>query len=320
MARRLLVDDLIDEVRTQLNEQNQEVVTDEQILQTLNRAQDRVANILARHYEAPLLVNEIVPVVLGQKEYPIPEEALEQRLEKVEILIGTAYQEIPRINYRQVTNYDQTVPTALPLYYYVKGNKYVLLPSPTAPYPLRIWYMRDPEPFVKCQGTIQVINTTSQYLIVDSIGNELSTESDQLNSYFNVIDAESGDIKGSFQVLNISGNKITIKSIPNRTSVYNKEILTSLADLDIQPDDVISTIHGSCVPFMKKPNSNYIIQYSVTEITRSLGGENGAENQVLRELEEDVKKSWVGRENYSFVVRKNKNWPRALRRFTISAS
>jgi len=319
MARRLLVDDLIEEVRTQLNEQNQEVVTDDQILQTLNRAQDKVANILSRHYEAPLLTNTIVPVILDQKEYKIPEDALEQRLEKVEVVIGTAYQEVPRIDYRQVTNYDQVVPTALPLYYYIKGNKFLLLPSPAAQYPLRIWYMKDPEPFVKSQGTIQVINETSKYIVVDSIGDSLTTVSDELNSYFNVIDAESGDIKGSFQVLNISGNKITIKSNPNRTTVYNKNILTSFEDLDIQPDDVISTIQGSCVPFMKKPNANYIIQYSVAEITRSLGGENGVENQVLKELEEDVKKSWVGRENYSFVVRKNKNWPRALRRFNISS-
>ena len=86
MARLLLtVQDLVDQVRNQVDEQDQDAVSLEgDILPVLNRAQDYAYNILARKYQEPLLTYTQLTLTSGQ-EYDIPEDAFEDRIEKIEI-------------------------------------------------------------------------------------------------------------------------------------------------------------------------------------------------------------------------------------------
>jgi len=331
VAQIITVDNLISEIRSMIDEENRESVSDsEDILPALNRAQNYAANILARHYESPMLVKQDINTVAGQLEYIIPEEAFEQRLEKVEVQVNGFYYPMQRLSYRDISLYEygNNSTTSVPYYYTVVGNRYRIIPSSTGTYPLRIWYLKDPLRLVKSQGRINTVNTTSNYVTVDSAGSDLTTEADQLDSYVNIIDAQTGERKATYQVKNINGNRINFKTIPARSSVLNIPIDTSMEtanlqanqtadtpDVSINPDDFVCLIHGTAVPFFKQPFSNFLIQYAIAEIRRKLGGPADLEQRVLEKLEEQVERSWVSREADLRVTKKNNNWSLPIRRY-----
>lgn len=314
--RRLTVDNLVDEVRSMLDESNTANLDDvKDILPALNRAQDYASNILARHYDAPLVTSVEVAPVAGQKDYDIPEGAFESRIEKVEVNMNGLFYEVKRISYREGTNYESNVAQNTPYYYAVIGNKFRLYPAPTATYPLRVWYMQDPLPLVKPQGRITSINISSNYVMVDSAGEDLSTLMDELESYVNIVDGESGIVKGSLQIQSINGKRITFKTVPARTTVLGQTILAAIPT-SVSPDDLICLAEGNCVPVLKKPFSNFLIQYAVAELTRKLGGAADMELRVKEELEKQVERSWVGREQELRVKKVSKQWDNLTRRVT----
>ena len=237
-------------------------------------------------------------------------------------------------SFRDISLYETTSGTNIPYYYTVIGNKFRLLPTSNGTNPLRVWYNEDPLKLVKPQGRINSINITdlnNQYFVLDAAGSDLTTESDQLNSYINVIDAQSGKRKASFQVKNIQNELVYIKNSPARATVLNTPIDTTMVtadllsnapanqpDVSINADDFICVVKGGCVPFLKKPFSNFLIQYAVAEIRRKLGGPVDDEQQVLAKLEEQVERSWVGRENTLRVSKKNDTWALPTRRYWSS--
>lgn len=324
-GRTKVVDDLISDVRSLLNEENQAAIEDDRdILPALNRAQDVAANILARHYESPMLVYKAVKLEPNQQEYDIPDDAFEQRLEKVELKNGPVYYPLDRIDYRHITLFETTSKINIPYWYCVIGNKYRLIPGPTNINSLRIWYLYDPLPLVKQQGRITKVDTTNNYILVDEAGDELTTESDQLNSYVNIIDGQSGLRKGSFQIKSIADNKITFKTSPTRSEVLNIPINTNLGDLvnnenipvTVNEDDYICVVKGTCIPFFKKPFSNYLISYAVAELSViKLGGDATMIGEIKSDLEKLVEHSWVGRESTLTVRKKNPQWQYTLHRY-----
>lgn len=318
--RRLTADDLINDVRSVIDEDNTANVDDERdILPALNRAMDYASNILARHYDAPMITSVSVSTTDNVADYAIPQDAFEQRIEKVEVAVNGIYFEVKRISYRDATDYETPARVSIPNWYAVIGTDYRLYPTPTGTYPLRVWYMKNPLPLVKSQGRVTIVNTTSNYIIVDSVGSDLTTEMDNLNSYVNIIDGETGNLKTSLQIQSIVGERITFKSSPNRTSVLGVDIEDSLLDADSNPiveaDDLICVVSGSCVPIFKKPFSNFLIQYAVAEITRKLGGSADMEEKVKAELEKQVEHSWVGREQSLRVKKVTNQWNQPVRRW-----
>lgn len=314
--RRLTVDNLVAEVQSMIDETNTaNVDIKKDILPALNRAQDKACNILARHFDDPLLTYKMVQPTAGTSEYPIPEDAFEQRLEKIEVKVNQVFYEVHRISYRDITLYQTPQPQNSPYYYAIIGNKYKLLPSPSATYPIRIWYLRDPKPLVMPQGRITSFNTGSNYLIVDSVGEDVDTNIDSLASYLNIVDGETGDIKATLQVQSVNGRKVTFKTVPSRSEVLGLTVGTGLPT-DIAADDLICLAEGTCVPFLKKPMSNYVIQYAVAEITRKLGGTADMELRVTQDLEQVVERSWAGREQDIRVKKRSKQWGFISRRLT----
>lgn len=325
MAARITVDDLIDQVRQQLAEENRESITDSgDILPAMNRALNYGVDVLVRYYPDPLLTHQLVMLSGSVQEYDIPEDAFEQRLEKLEVQINGLAYPIQKIDYKDATQFETAASTGIPLYWCMVGSKYRLFPNVNATYPIRIWYIKDPLPLVTQQGRINILNTAGNYVIVDQVGTDLTTESDQLNSYVNIIDGASGERKASFQVQNISGNKITFKTSPARTTVLSTTIDTALASPStgstVVPDDYVSVVKGSCVPFMRKPMANFIVQYAVAELRRKLGeSDANLEEAVLKQFEDQIEHQWAGRSNAFRIQSRSNNWPLpSSRRLVIS--
>lgn len=329
MARILYtVQNLVNEVRAQLDENNVDSVdTDSDILPSLNRGQDYGFDILARMYPEPILTHSILQLESNVAEYDIPETLFEDRLQKIEISIpgvqpfvtgsGSTFREVQRVSYRDLSNYESASRTNVPYYYAIFGRKVRFVPTPTGIYNCRIWGLRNPEKLVLPQGRITVINTASNYLIVDQIGSSIVTEADQLGSYVNLVDGQTGDIKGTMQVLNVTGNKVTFKSVPTRTDILSRTVTGAITALPVtvELDDYICGIDGTCVPYYGRPLSNFMIQFSVAEIVRKLGGASATEESVLQKFEQQVERTWVGREQQLRIKKRSQNWGVPSRRW-----
>lgn len=315
------VDNLVSEVRNQVDEQNVDSVsTDGDILPSLNRGQLYGFDILARKYPEPLLQHTVLDLVGGTQEYDIPEDIFEDRILKLEIQIPSGngnptFREVQRISYRDISLYESSSPSNVPLYYCIIGRKIRFINTPTGTYDARMWSLRNPERLVLPQGRVTIVNTAGNYLIVDSAGDSLTTESDQLGSYVNVIDGQTGEIKGSLQIQILSDNRVTFRSSPQRDIVLNREITGDLADVDVAQDDYLAPIDGTCVPYFGQPLTNFLVQFAVAEITRKLGGQADTEEKILEKFERQVEKIWVGREQGLRVKKRSQQWGLPYRRW-----
>lgn len=315
MARRLTTSNLVSDIRSLIDEQNGVSIDDiGDILPALNRAQDTASNILARHYESPLLAYTSVVVTTAQ-EYPIPRQAMEQRLEKIEVQIQNGlFNPLKRVSYRDATLLETTAHTSIPMFYSEIGDKFRLYPAPTGAYPMRVWYIQDPDPLVLEQGTITKLPGSSQ-VVVDNIGSQLSVEVDSLSSYVNFVDGTTGGLKGTCQVQSLSDRVVTFRSTPTRTTVLEKTVSGSLP-ADLAVDDLICTVDGTCISVLKKPFANYLISMAVSELKNTkLGMQDEMAEKVRKEMERIVQESWVGRESYMKVRSSNPHFERIGRRY-----
>lgn len=315
MPRRLYTtDDLISQVRSLIDEENRDSVSDTQdILPALNRGLDYGANILSRKYTDPFLANQDVQLSGQDNTYPIPEDCFEDKVLKVTILLGSGIeQEVKRVSYYDAARQKSNAQVSIPSAYYVQGRDIVFVPNVASGYQARIYYFRQPEELVISQGRITNISTQNNYLVVDNVGPDLTTESDKLNSYINIIDNRTGIVKWTGQIQVIDDNRISIRSTPQRTTVLGRTILTSFpdnnAEVQVELDDLVCTVHGTCVPYFQQPLANFLIQYAVAEITRKLGGEAGLEEQVLQKFEKHLEFAWSGKENTRIKQNRSRAW------------
>lgn len=314
------VQNLVDEVRSKLDEENTDSVdTVTDILPALNRAQDFAFDILARQYPEPLLVPSDLTLVGGTSDYDIPEDTFEDRIEKIEIAIPSGngrarYIPLDRISYSDISEYESTATSAIPQYYCIHGRTIRIVPEPSGVYSARMWRLRNPEKLVLPQGRITVVNTASNYVTVDSQGSDLATEADQLGSYINFVDGQTGEIRGSGQIQILSNNRITIRTSPLRSTVLNRTISGALSTILPELDDYIAPIDGTCVPYYSSPVSNFMVQYAVHDLRGTLEGAADVEAALLEKLEKQVERTWVGRQQTLRIKKKNPIWGRPVRR------
>lgn len=321
MARPLYtVEQLADSVRARIDELNRDSIdTERDILPALNRALEYVVDIYSRHYPDPFLAYTALDLTSNQ-EYSLPEDVYEDRIVKLETKTATnSYQEIQRISYRDITPYETDTNSPTPYYYAVVGRKIRLIPTPSGIYDARLWYIKSPEQLVLPQGRVTLVGSNNQYVVVDNIGSDLTSEIDQLNSFINIINGRTGEVRGTFQIASIDDGRITVRSTASqgRVEIYGKEILFSLADLGIERDDYVCVAAGTCVPYLASPTSNFLIQYGVAELSRQLGVNSVEEEQVLSKFEDLVKKTWAGRETTIRVAKRSVAFGRPLRSWPI---
>lgn len=318
----LTVQDLVNQVRSQLDEANRDSIsTEEDILPALNRSNDYAFDTYSRKYPEPILAYFRMPLVGQQAEYDIPENVFEDRIQKIEIEIPSGqtgnftYREVQRISYRDLSDYESATQTNNPYYYAIYGRKIRFVPAPTGTYAARIWYLKMPEKLMLPQGRVTILNSAQNYCIVDSLGDNVTTEADQLGSYVNWIDGQTGEIRGTLQVQSLSDNKIAFRSSPAKSTILNRPVTGDLSSISASENDYISPVDGTCVPYYGKPTCNFLIQYAVAELMRKLGGPADMENKVLEKFEQQVERTWVKRETTLRIKKRSQSWGSPLRRW-----
>jgi hypothetical protein len=292
------------------------------ILPALERAQDHAISLLSRQYQDPLKAYEHFNMVAGQREYPIPKDALEDRVIRVEIENNNLYYPLKPEDSNRITWLETRNSTSLPTHYVRIGKNIRLLPTANAAYRVRLWYLRRPPSLSSSEG--QITKVGSNYVILDDVGENLSTFSDGNASYVNVIDSRNGEVVGALQIKRIDGQRIYFRDSPDRQTVNQTPIVT-LADLKtnngdptkevIKEDDFLCAVGTSCVPFMQRPLSNFLISYAEGEIRRKLGEETTIQVNATKQLMDDIKHAWSGRENTIKVNNNNPKWNMPWRRY-----
>lgn len=322
MPRRVFtVENIVSDVRSLTDEPSNDAVdTATGILPALNRGLDHAVDILSRRYPEPFLEYGTLVLNGTDTEYDIPEQCFEDRLLRVEIqLPGGVFQEVRQISFSDASIYESPAKAAIPQNYCIVGRKIRFMSGPSGTYNARIWYMRNPDELVLPQGRITAINTAGNYIIVDQAGEDLSTESDTLESYVNIVDGTTGLVKWSGQIQVMEENQITFRSSPIRSEVVGREILGALP-VSISLDDYICNVRGTCVPQFGAPLSNFLIQFAVSDITRQLGGDVPSEEEILKKFEKQVGSTWAGRPTTMRIKRRSVAWGNLFGRWWLPRS
>lgn len=317
MATQKTVDDIVAELRSLLDEENEEALDNTRdLLPALNRAQSYAYNILARRYPDPILKYTTLTLTGSAQEYDIPEDAFEDRVVKVEIELDQGYFiECQRISYSDITAWETDSKQPYPQYHAIVGRHIRFVSPPNGTYNARIWYIQDPEALVVQQGRITTINNGSNYVLVDAVGDSVSTEVDNLESYVNVIDGQTGEIKGTLQVQNFTTTKITFKSTPSRSTVLNRTVTGDLSSLSIEADDYLCLIFGTCVAYFQDALKNFILQYAAFQMQQKLGVATGQERQLVEKFEQQLERQWSGRETHLRVSKRNRIFSPSYRKW-----
>lgn len=325
MALLQTTNDLVDEVRSLTNELNQDALQSERdIIPALNRAQDHMMSILSKHYPEPYLIEYVFDILPSRAAYTIPEDAWSDMVTKIEVVPpgSSRRYEVMRAKYRDATKFRSSAKPNIPAYYIVRGREIELIPGASGSYDGVMWYLRAPERVVLPQGRITFVSAAQNRIKVDTIGEDLSTETDSLESWVNIIDGQTGIVKATCQIQSTSGTQdITFKpsissglltasgTILNRTPTTD---LTQVVDLDgnlnVNPNDYICSIKGTCVPYFFQPARNFIISHAAADCGRAIGVPSDSMYRERDKFEKEIQSAWAGREASLRIKNVNPNW------------
>lgn len=314
---RQTVDELIEEVRLQTEESGTSNIKDEHILKALNRGQKKTAEITARRYDNMFLDTKTVVTSGGSRDLDLPPEAFGNRVEFVEVEQNGIFHKLDPIRPGDAWVYKDQSTSSIPSWYSVTKNKLSLYPTPTSGVTVKISFFRSPEKLIKSQGQITSFDSVDNFVLLDAVGEKLSTSASYPTSgaYVNVVDFNTGVVKASLQIneVNPTTKKITFKTTGlTRSRVLNKTIDTELPS-DIQVDDFLCLVDGTCIPEIPEAYTEYALQYGVVSTRRRLKEDIQADLVHLKDLEKDLSKMARGRER-SFYVKKKSSWSTRRRR------
>lgn len=310
--------DFVEQIRGFLDEDNTESIKDKDILQAVNRAVRKAANIAARKYDPLFWKSVTLETIGGQSQYAIPKEAYGRRIEMVEVRQQGVSRKITRIDNQDRTRYiSRATQTSLPVYYSLQKDKLEFYPVPTGQLIMDIHYNQKPEDLVPIQGRVTNLDRDNNTILVDAVGDDVNTEIGNYGAFINFVDFTTGAIKGTMQValMDKDNGLITFKSSGlDRDRVLLKTVQTELPD-NLEEDDLICLVNGTCVSEIPEAYANFIIQHAVVSLKRRLGEDVGYELADLRESQEEIDKMFVGRESSKRVSKKGSHFSGPIRRY-----
>lgn len=304
------VQDLIEEIRDQVDETNTVDLEDPEILAVLNRSQRKAVNIVSRRYSDAFWSKTSVTTTSGEHEYDYPAKAFGKRLLAVTTSVAGRDYKITRLENQKKHLVSTTTAVAVPRHYCVTKDKLELLPPPSSAIDVDLHYFEAPETLVIPQGRVSAVNVASNYLTVDTIGSSLTTATTGFGCYINVVDWQTGKVKGTYQInaLTPATDRVTIKAASlTRATVLGKTVDTTLADT-IEADDYVCLVTGTCVPELDDAYRDFLVNESVRTIKRRFSEPTQEDAVAAKEDEESLRMMWSNRESAHRVTKKNPHW------------
>ena len=311
----ILVDDLIEQIRDQIDEDDEDNISDSQIIRVMNSAQRQGANILSRKFE-DMLWESTSTTTDGTSDLDIPTGAYGSRVQLVELELSDGRRrELRRISNSRKTKFNTSTSTTRPTHYTIKRNKIELLPLPASGLTIHMHYFQKPNELVISQGRIKSVSVGSTYVEVDAIGSGLSTNSANFSAYVNIIDFNTGNVKRSLQInsLDTIQNLIYFKTTGlTRSTVLNKTISTSIPTT-VAADDYVCLVSGTCIPEIDGAYLDFIIQHSTVALKRRVGEPTEEDRAELKKIEDELLLAWANRPGISKVRTDSPIWSRSVR-------
>lgn len=273
----ITTNDLVTEIRDLAQERNIVNISDEMILRIMTRGQRFVTSEVVKVFPEPFIADHTpTPAEVAQGFFAIPKDAWEDRILYVEFVSGAQPYRVPWRRFDQTAALRMSgVRVPVPYAVYTMGRNVHFAGRPDGAYSCRAVYVRGPEPLVLSLGRITAVGST--YLAIERPDEDsaldLSTENDDLKSYFNVIDHQTGAVKGTFQVASLpaAGDRINVRSTPQRQLVQARSVSGSSSLADVASlDDYVCHIRGSCIPVLSGALNSFIVVYSAAELARAL--------------------------------------------------
>ena len=324
MSRGFIVDDMINETRSLVDEFNEHQLDDvADILPSLNRAQEKAVKVLSRIYPDPIM--QYVDVVgPSTREIDIPENIWEDKISRMEWISTTGYvqpKECQHVGLRLLSQHDEGSQNAvaMPDVYAIVGRKIRFNGRPNGIGNLRIWYLREIDQLVKSVARVTDLVEGSETLYLGEVSAEFdpfgSVTYGDWNSYVNVVDGQTGTIKGTFQIKAYNGaDTLELKTVPDRSIVLNRDVSTTLVGANVSADDYICSIRGTCVQYFLDSFHAFCVQYTVAELKRKLGYAYDVDQQLIKDFEAELTKTHMGRSPAMRIKNNNPNWLKGSRR------
>lgn len=308
MSRYLIVDDIVEEIRSLTDEENTvQLESDSDILPSLNRAQAKAYQILSRVHQDPL--KAYTEVAVTSKEYTLPENIWEDKLVRLEwFSSGRGIIHCDRVDLSLLATYDHyTRLIPAPQMFTVHGRVIRFNGTPDGSYTLRIWYLREVDDLLLSDARITNVDEAENKLYVSDVNPDFDPSG--LTSFVNVVDGQTGLIKATLEIKSWNGSDtLVFRTIPSRTKVLNRTINTNLSGLGIEADDYICFARGTCVLQFFDAVHTFIVQYTTAEMKRKLGFAYDVDQKLAQDFEEDLRKTYQGRARNLRIASTNPNW------------
>ncbi|OQB10432.1 MAG: hypothetical protein BWY21_00353 [Parcubacteria group bacterium ADurb.Bin216] len=278
--------------RNTANADGTKAISDDEILQYLNDAQDRLQNLISakKNIAKIFATQQIINVVANQEAYTIPDRLLlNKQIEFVEYSATGLVSDYVRLEKLNFFNRD-TNTTTYPWGYFKRGGQIFLQPTPsTSAGTIRVTYERDLDDLDIPRGIVSTITngTSAQFdtLTLDSSANSYeSTTPGWSNIQYCCIVSPIGARK-CYNILLTSYNTGTNIITPNPSP-----FLYSSQDSQIAVNDV-AVFNKYTTTFSQLPDNceRYLIHYAATElINRDSSNDYNKYLDTLTEMEDDI--------------------------------
>lgn len=278
--------------RNNANADGVKAIGDDEILQYLNDAQDRMQNLISsRKNIAKIFATEaIISIVANQEAYTIPDRVLlNKQIENVEFSYDGTVANYTRLEKLNLFNRD-TNPSNYPWGYFKRGGQIFLQPTPSATQgTLRVTYERDLDDLDIPRGVISLITsgTSTQFTTVT-----LDTTADAYETttpgWSNIQYASFVSALGARKAYNVlSGGYVTGTNILTPSP---SPFIYSSSDSALAVGDV-AVFNKYTTTFSQLPDSaeRYLIHYAAQELfARDSSEDISKQEDKIAEIEEDI--------------------------------
>ena len=311
MSRGLTVNDLADELRSLLDEFNDSNLDIERdVLPVFNDAQLVAFGVLARSYPEPLLTPIDVTVTSGTLTVELPESLFGDSVKEVEWVDPNNFDRPSKCDLvliRKLSQNHSSSSVDAPRMFGIHGRNIRFNQPASGRKTLRIWALREPDQLLCPFGRILNVDEVNNILYLTDVSTSYDVTSGDY-SYVNIIDGQTGLIKGSVQILEWDDvDTARIKLTPDAALVMGKPVNGDISSA--MRDDYLCFIKGTCVLQFSDVIRNFIKQYAIDRIKRNkLGYPYDVDNKLTDDFRKEMKKAYMGRMSALRVWHNNPNW------------
>lgn len=307
----LTTTELIDEIRSLADEHNTAAWTDDRVLAAANRGLRYVVSKLVEDYPEPLLVRaEIATTSYDADEgLEIPDDCYENRVVYVQMDTPGRPTPVEARTSRTIGAHEYDSSVAVPAAWYPRKRRVVLAPPPNGTYAALLDYVQKPDPLVPVWGRVTSVGAT--YIVVDDLSTDVSSAGDEVESYVNVVDGSTGEIRGTFQVGHLEGGKLTLRATPVASTKMGRAVSgsASISTLGVAEDDYICHVRGTCVTQFGDMFSSYVVDYAAACISRALAEATASISEAIaRRAKEDAAQQRAGRGATRRIKNRSRVW------------